>query len=60
MNGNCKIPHCSSKFRQSAFSIKGFKLWNTLLTEIKLIPDIKIFYNKGYLLARSKPELYSF
>ena len=46
VNGNCEISYRRSKFGQSAFSIQGCQLWNTLPTEIKLIPDIKSFTTK--------------
>lgn len=42
-SGNCKISRRKTSFGQSAFSIKGSQMWNSLPTEIKLTRDIKIF-----------------
>lgn len=47
--------HSTSKFGQAAFSIRGCQLRNTLATDIELISDMKIFYNKGEVLAKTKP-----
>ena len=44
--GDCLIPLCKTSFCQSALSVKGAKLWNSLPTELKLETNSKAF-NKG-------------
>ena len=45
-NGDCMVPRCTASFGQSAFSVKGVNLWNTLPTHLKLETDTNAF-NRG-------------
>ena len=42
-NGDCIVPKCKNSFGQSAFSVKGANLWNSLPTELKLETDGNVF-----------------
>ncbi len=52
LKGNCSIPFRRTSFAQTAFSIKGAKLWNSLSDHLKCIPTLAIFkkQNKLWLL----------
>ena len=43
-NGDCTFHTCTSSFGQSAFSVKGGNLWNSLPTFLKLETDSNVFY----------------
>lgn len=45
-NGDCIVPRCTTSFGQSAFSVKGVNLWNTLPTHLKLETHTNAF-NRG-------------
>jgi len=40
---NCNIPFCRTSFAQTAVSVKGAKLWNSLPDYLKCIPTLDIF-----------------
>ena len=42
-NGDCIVPTCRTTFGQTAFSIKGPNLWNSIPTELKLETDSNVF-----------------
>ncbi len=46
VEGNCRIQYRRTTFGQSALSIKGCKLWNTLPTEIKSLTNLKTVTQK--------------
>lgn len=46
VRGDCLVPKCKTSFGQSAFSVKGPKLWNALPTNLKLETDGNAF-NRG-------------
>ena len=41
--GNCSIPFRRTSFAQTAFSVKGAKLWNSLPDNLKSIPTLATF-----------------
>ena len=57
-NGDCIVPKCKNSFGQSAFSVKGANLWNSLPTELKLESDGNVF-NKGLKLWLKSNQLCS-
>lgn len=42
-NGNCKLPLHKSLLGQTAFSAPGINMWNSLPTELGLVPDLDHF-----------------
>ncbi len=51
LKGNCSIPFCRTYFAQTAFSIKGAKLWNSLPDHLKCIPTLAIFKKTKQIVA---------
>ncbi len=45
-SGDCRVPKCKTSFCQSALSVKGARLWNSLPTDLKLETNSNVF-NKG-------------
>lgn len=42
-NGNCRFPLHKSLLGQTAFSAPGINMWNSLPTELGLVPDLDHF-----------------
>uniref|UniRef100_A0A8C6PUA8 Reverse transcriptase domain-containing protein n=1 Tax=Nothobranchius furzeri TaxID=105023 RepID=A0A8C6PUA8_NOTFU len=54
--GDCLVPRCKTSFGQSALSVKGAKLWNSLPTDLKLETDSNVFNKELKKWLKSKQQ----
>ena len=52
-NGDCRTVLCKSAFGQSAFTVKGPQIWNTLPAQLKQLTDLNEFNWKTKQWLRS-------
>jgi len=57
---NCNIPFCRTSFAQTAVSVKGAKLWNSLPDHLKCIPTLDIFQKKTQIVVNSGTVLFAY
>lgn len=56
VSGNCRVKRCRTALGQSAFSVKGTQLWNSLPLELKSQSDLRLFSLKLKLWLKSHQQ----